>query len=242
MPHYHKHGFFFNHIQALITKIILNIFAWMEISLKIFHSTLIHDYVVDVVVSAGAHVLNFSSFPQSPKRYVGIPRFLCRGHASITFLFNFGWLLNLPFAISSVTDIVAFEIFSPNFLDAQSNSSCFIFQFSQFHTGKRGKKIRALVRLKAHMLYVNQSSRQPENHQVRADRMAINCIALESNGYKSFWIPVLFLTIDTRHNPDAWIKSQCWRHTIDIDLSNSLQSKMSPLKLLRQDAGLERSF
>lgn len=130
-----------------------------KLFLKIFHSTSIHYFVVNVVLSAEAHVLN-SHCSSSPQSYVGTSRFIRLVHASITFLFHLGWLVNLPFSISSMTDIVAFEIFSSNFLDDQNLSSFFIFYFGQTYTRNREKKIRASVRLKGHGLCVTQSSNQ----------------------------------------------------------------------------------
>lgn len=97
--------------------------------------------------------------------------------ASVTFLFHLGGLVNLPFGISSVTDIVALEILSGYFLNTQNLNSFFIFRFGITDTRNMGKKIRALVRLKDHVLCLNQTSRQPERPQVRAGAM-ISFVAL----------------------------------------------------------------
>lgn len=97
--------------------------------------------------------------------------------ASVTFLFHLGGLVNLPFGISSVTDIVALEILSGYFLNTQNLNSFFIFRFGITDTRNMGKKIRALVRLKNHVLCLNQTSRQPARPQVRAGAM-ISFVAL----------------------------------------------------------------
>ena len=129
-----------------------------KFSLKIFHSTSIH-YRGKCCAKCWS--------PRSECPFIFITTMLHwhfqihpPGAWSVTFLLHLGWLVNLPFGIPSMTNIVAFEIFSSNFLDAQNLRSCFIFYFSLTYTRNREKKIRMLLRLKGHRLCVTQSSNQ----------------------------------------------------------------------------------
>lgn len=99
--------------------------------------------------------------------------------ASITFLFHLGCFVNLPFGISSMTDIVALEILSSNFFDVQNLSPRFIFGLGQTYTRNRGKKIKAWVIPQGHVLGMNQIRRQPQGPQVRAARTSMSCVAWE---------------------------------------------------------------
>lgn len=137
-----------------------------------FNSPLIHYYVPEVL---GAGALS-SHFPYSPHCYIWSSQTHLLS-ASITFLFHLGCFVNLPFGISSMTDIVALEILSSNFFDVQNLSSCFIFSCSQTYTRNRGKKIKAWMRPQGHVLCVNQIRRQPQGPEVRAATMSISCVA-----------------------------------------------------------------
>lgn len=98
-------------------------------------------------------MLNSSFFPFSPQCYMRSSQIHLLT-TSITFLFHLGWFVNLPFGISSMTDIVALQILSSNFLDAQNLSSRFILCFSLTYTRNGGEKIKTLVRFESRALCV----------------------------------------------------------------------------------------
>lgn len=154
--------------------------------------------------------------------------------ASITFLFHLGRSVNLPFGISGMTDIVALEILSSYFLDAQKLSPCLIFYFTQTYTRSRRKKIKALARLKGHdCAWIRQVDNRPAHGWRQKEGRQARCLWFSS--YKR--IPASRFQY---HSPP------CTRHTISISRSTpsvsiilqiSLQSEPSPfLKYLRQDA------
>lgn len=170
-------------------------------------------------------------FPYSPHCY----NWSSRTHllsASITFLFHLGRFVNLPFGISSMTDIVALEIISSNFFDVQNLSSRFIFGCSQTYTerGERKSKREWDCRVMC-CVWI----RQGDNH--RAPRCGrpegawgvlpeIQWLQRED----SFQMSAPFFTFYTTHNPSS--RSNPIAGNVQ---QISFQGKSSPShKLLRQ--------